>query len=59
MLICTSSRREERSFSRLLITIKCVKISNLTQEHLNLLAFLSVESEIVKTIDYEDIIEKF
>lgn len=55
--MCTNCSGE-RSFSRLKL-IKNALRSNLTQEHLNDLAILSIESEIVKTINYETIIEDF
>jgi len=55
--MCTNCSGE-KSFSRLKL-INIALRSNLTQEHLNDLAILSIESEIVKTINYETIIEDF
>jgi len=55
--MCTNCSGE-RSFSRLKLINNALR-SNLTQEHLNDLAILYIESEIMKTINYETIIEDF
>ena len=48
----------ERSFSKLKL-IKTYLRSTISQERLNGLAMISIEQDMLKTIDYKDLIEEF
>jgi hypothetical protein len=48
----------ERSFSKLKL-LKSYLRSTMTQERLNALAVIAIESDMLEKIDYEDIIEDF
>jgi hypothetical protein len=48
----------ERSFSKLKL-LKSYLHSTMTQERLNALAVIAIESDMLEKIDYEDIIEDF
>lgn len=48
----------ERSFSKLKI-IKNYLRNSMNQDRLNSLAIISIESDIAKSIDYDDIIDEF
>jgi uncharacterized protein YeeX (DUF496 family) len=48
----------ERSFSKLKL-LKSYLRSTMTQERLNALAVIAIESDTLEKIDYEDIIEDF
>ena len=49
----------ERSFSKLNIIKTDFMRSTMTQDRLNDLAFLSIESEVTRKIDFTDIIDMF
>ena len=60
MLLCTpaSNCLAELSFSALK-RVKNYLISNMGQNRLNLLSVMYIESEIMQSIDYDDVIRSF
>ncbi|KAF7642593.1 hypothetical protein LDENG_00255250 [Lucifuga dentata] len=57
-MICVSVASCERSFSKLKL-IKNYLLSTMGQSRLSSLVILSIESELVKYIDFDEVIHKF
>jgi hypothetical protein len=58
LIIPTTVASAEWSFSKLKLS-KSYLCSTLTQERLNVLTLIAIESDTLKKINYEDIIEDF
>jgi len=57
-LLCVPNCKGERSFSRLKLLKNVLRFS-LSQNNLQNLGILSIESEFVKSLDFDDVIQTF